>query len=45
MLIKKNNHMKTREMNKYPVLRLKRDPEAIHLYLNGEIRVLVPGEY
>ncbi|HET8685720.1 MAG TPA: hypothetical protein VFM18_03525 [Methanosarcina sp.] len=45
MPIKKNNHVKTTEMNKYPVLKLKRDPEAIHHYLNGEIRILVPEEY
>jgi hypothetical protein len=45
MPIKKNNHVKTIEMNKYPVLQLKRDPEAIHHYLNGEIRILVPREY
>jgi integrase len=45
MPIKKNSHVKTTEMNKYPVLQLKRDPEAIHHYLNGEIRILVPTEY
>ncbi|MGB9938705.1 tyrosine-type recombinase/integrase [Methanosarcina sp.] len=42
---KKNSHTKTTELNKYPVLQLRRDPESIHHYLNGEIRVLTPGEY
>jgi len=45
MPTKKNSHVKTTEVNKYPVLQLKRDPEAIHHYLNGEIRILVPTEY
>ena len=43
--IKKNNHVKITESNKYPVLQLRRDPETIHHYLNGEIRILTPGEY
>jgi Phage integrase family. len=45
MLNKKNNHIKVAESNKYPVLQLKRDPESIHHYLKGEVRILTPGEY
>jgi integrase len=41
----KNSHIKTTESNKYPVSQLRRDPESIHHYLNGEIRVLAPREY
>lgn len=44
-LSKRKCHLQTTEWNKYPVLQLKRDPETIHHYLNGEIRVLTPGEY
>lgn len=42
---KKNSHIKVTELNKYPTSQLKRDPETIHHYLNGEIRVLTPREY
>lgn len=41
----KNEHTKISESNKYPTLKLKRDPNAIHHYLKGEIRVLTVSEY
>jgi integrase len=37
--------VKTTENNKYPTLGLRRDPDALHHYLKGEIRVLTPAEY
>lgn len=39
------NHIKVCEENKYPVLNLKKDKEMQHLYINGDIRILVPSEY
>ena len=41
----KNSHVKVSEVNKYPTLKLKKDTDALHLYLNGEIRILTPSEY
>jgi len=41
----KNSHVKVSEVNKYPTLKLKKDPDVLHLYLNGEIRILTPSEY
>ena len=38
-------HTKISESNKYPTLKLKKDPDMLHLYLNGEIRILTPSEY
>lgn len=45
LLTKKNAHIKTTELNKYPKLQLRRDPESIHHYLKGEIKILTPEEY
>ena len=40
----KIEHIKQSQDNKYPVSKLRRDPEAIHHYVN-EIRILSPSEY
>ena len=41
----KNSHVIVSEVNKYPALKLKKDTDVLHLYLNGEIRILTPSEY
>jgi len=41
----KVTHEKITESTKYPKLKLKRDPNTIHHYLKGEIKILTPAEY
>lgn len=42
---KQMKHEPTNQDNKYPKLQLRRDSNAIHHYLRGEIRILNPSEY
>lgn len=42
---KKPEHITVCQDNKYPTQQLRRDPDAIHHYLKGEIRILTPNEY
>ena len=44
-IVEKNPHIKVTESNKYPSQELKRDRDCLHLYTNGEIRVLTVTEY
>jgi integrase len=37
--------VKVSETNKYPASKLRRDPDSLHHYLKGEIRILSPAEY
>lgn len=38
-------HIKVTETNKYPTQGIKRDRDCLHLYTNGEIKVLTVDEY
>ena len=42
---KRYEHIKMTENNKYPTLKVKRDPKSLHHYLKGEIKILTPAEY
>jgi len=41
----KIKHIKVTETNKYPTQGIKRDRDCLHLYTNGEIKVLTVDEY
>ena len=44
-IAEKKSHIKVTELNKYPSQELKRDRDCLHLYTNGEIKVLTVDEY
>ena len=44
-IVKIKPHVQITESNKYPTQGIKRDRDCLHLYTNGEIRVLTVEEY